>query len=366
VLRSGRDLHLALPVRGQRRTQMRAFTPDTTKLAADGIRWRPAPGPDPLEVVRARPPQYAPGLALLENTIRARMGFSPDLARQLLERMPLADRRAQRKEWSESGRVLRYTKTLKHGLDVVTIPFDVAENGTVSNWGESSGYHSILYNALQEVAPALPGPWRAGTCAGRTTAMRARLQVLCFDDGTVDIEIRADPDDWSPCEAPARAQFVMSSEAAVTAPPVKTAVADTEKNAVATAANTASPEVLGSRYLLDAASLGWISCLRPAETRGGRVTYTFAAGAADAEVRLVFRKTRAIVAGTMRGADVQFQNVPSREQVTIVALRYDEKGKPALAIQAAVIGEPLAAPLVYKTLTIAELRAALAQLDVVE
>ncbi len=360
VLRSGRDLHLALPVRGARRQAMRGFTADSTLIAPDGLRWHPIPGPEPLEVVRAMPPQYLPGLALLEKSIRERMGFSPALAQQLLDRMPLADRRALRKEWSESGRVLRYTKTLKQGLDVVSIPFDVAEDGTASNWGTATGYHSILFNALQEVAPTLPGAWRAGTCAARATAMHARLQVLCFDDGAIDVEIRSDPDDWTPCEDPARARLLVQASA----PPA--GIADAEVAALAARTRPLATDLLGSRYLLDAAKLGWVTCYRPTEAPGTKMTYSLPAGAPDAEVRLIFQKARVVVGGIMRGAQAEFTNVPAHELVTVVALRYTAQGQAHLALQPAIIGEPLAAPLLYKPVTVAELRAALAALEPAE
>ncbi len=77
-------------------------------------------------------------------TLRTRLRFTPARAAALLSDMPMTDRRRYRKEWSESGRVLRYTKTLKEGLDVLSITFDVAESGAVSNWSTVTGYHDNL------------------------------------------------------------------------------------------------------------------------------------------------------------------------------------------------------------------------------
>lgn len=360
ALRPGRDLHLAVPVRGARRPAMRAFTADSTAAAAEGLRWRPAAAANPADVVRARPTAYGPGLSALENTLRGRLRFTPVRAADLLEEMPLTDRRRYRKEWSESGRVLRYTKTLKEGLDALSIAFDVSENGAVSNWGTVTGYHETLRTALQEAVPVLTGPWRPGTCAGRAVAMRARLLVLCYADGTMDVEIRADPDDWTPCEGPARAQFVVDYEQR---PPLA-ATADAE-GAAATARHRppAPVDVVGQRYVLDVGRPGWISCYRVADLPAPKITYSLASGAADADVRLVFRRARVVVAGLARGADTEFSNVPAREPVTVVAIRTDGQSQTWLATQPAVIGEPLAEPLVYRAVSLAELRSALALLD---
>ncbi len=365
ILRSGRDLHLALPVVGARRPAMRTFAADSLGPLPDGLRWRPATA-DPTDVVRARPPAYGPGMARLESTLRAQIGFSPALANQLLERMPLPDRRRLRKEWSESGKVLRYTKTLKQGLDVLSIPFEVTENGTAFNWGTATGYHSILVNALQLVAPALPGPWRAGSCAGRAAAMRARIMVLCYEDGVMDIEVRTDPDDWTPCESPARAQFVTDFERRPSngpAPSDAQAAATAPAAPVATLPTPAEADALGARYLLDTNRFGWISCYRFAESTGAKVNYTLPTGAPDADVRLVFRRMRVVLAGTPKGEEAHFPAVPVREPVTVVAVRTDAKGQHWLALQPAVTGEPLSNPLTYKAVSVEELRSALAGLD---
>jgi hypothetical protein len=362
VLRAGRDLHLALPVVGQRRPAMRTFAADSTNLTPEGLRWRPATA-DPTDVVRARPPAYGPGMARLEATLRAQIGFSPALANQLLERMPLPDRRRLRKEWSESGKVLRYTKTLKQGLDVLSIPFEVTENGTAFNWGTATGYHSILVNALQLVAPALPGPWHAGSCAGRAAAMRARIMVLCYEDGVMDIEVRTDPDDWTPCESPARAQFVTEYERRADDQGPAPANAQAAAMVAARVALAPAADVLGSRYLLDTNRFGWITCYRYAESNGAKVNYSLPVGANDADVRLVFRRMRVVLAGTSRGEEAHFAAVPVREPVTVVAVRTDAQGQHWLALQPAITGEPLATPLAYKPVTADELRTALAALD---
>ncbi len=356
ALRAGRDLHLALPIRGTRRPAMRAYTADS---AADGPRWYPTTT-DPAEVVRARAPMYLPGLASIENALRARLHFTPTRAEELLAEMPTSDRRRMRKEWSESGRVLRYTKTLEEGLDVLTICFTVSENGVAGNWEPATGYHDELRIALQNAVPLLKGSWRAGTCSGRATTMRARLYVLCYEDATMDVEIRP-ADDWAPCENSARAQFVIDADH-----PVRGAPADAE--AAAASARTGRPPVdlLGSRYLLDAPQLGWVNAQRVVETSAPKVAYTVPTGAPDADVRLVFRRARVVIAGTPRGTEAHFANLPSREPVTVVAIRTDAQGQTWLALQPATVGEPLPNALAYRPVTLAELRTALATLDVVE
>ena len=357
-LRYGRDVHVALPVRGGRRPAMRSYSADSVGVTAEGLKWAPSGLADPTEVVRAMPPVYSLGVAQLENSIRAKLGFTPTLAENLLAEMPTTDRRRLRKEWSESGRVLRYTKTLKEGLDVLTLSFDVSENGVVGNWGEATGYHQSLRTALQQAGPALPGQWRPGTCAGRAVPMRARLLVLCYEDGMMDIEVRSDPDDWAPCEGPARAQYVLDYERRTSAK----APYGAEAAAMALRLRP-SADLLGSRYLLDAGRLGWLMGHRVADIPGGRAAYVVPAGAADADVRLVFRRARTILAGTVRGTDAHFAGVPQREPVTVVAIRTDPHGQAWLAVQPAVTGEALAAPLTYRPVSVAELRLALAELE---
>lgn len=360
VLRAGRDLHLAMPVRGARRPAMRAFTADSAGPSADGLRWRPTTGIDPAEVVRAHPPAYGPGLAQLENALRARLRFTPTSAQEMAADMPAADRRRLRKEWSESGRVLRYTKTLKQGLDVLSMSFDVAENGSASNWGPATGYHADLREALQQAVPALPGVWQAGSCAGRAAAMRARLMLICFDDGLMDIEIRCEPDDWSPCETPARAQFLAEFERRPVDPVDAEAAAATARDRP-----TDPAELVGSRYLLDAPRLGWVTCHRIADSPSLPITYAVPTGA-NTDVRLVFRHARVVLAGTRRGAETHFTDVPTHEPVTVVAVRTDAQGQAWLALQQAVIGEPLISTLTYRRVSPAQLRTALAALEPVE
>ena len=368
ALRTGRDLHIAVPVRGARRTAMRAFTADsaagrTTNLVtgAEELRWHPTTS-NSTDVVRALPPQYAPGHARLEAVLRGQMGFSSALARQLLGQMPSSDRRSLRKQWSETGKVLRYTKTLKQGLDVLSIPFDVAENGTTTHWGTATGYHAILVNALQVVAPSLPGQWRAGSCSGRAAAMHARLLLLCYDDGVMDVEVRCDPDDWAPCEGPARAQFVSDFERGFGPDP-----ADAEASAVAARNRSPLADLIGGRYLLDASRLGWVNCYRVADAASApKITYALPTGAPDADVRLVFRRARVVLAGVLHGSDAHFPGVPAREPVTVVALRTDPQGQTWLALQPAITGEPLPAALTYRPVSPAELRTALAELEPVE
>ena len=276
--------------------------------------------------------------------------------------MPTTDRRTLRKEWSESGKVLRYTKTLKQGLDVLSIPFDVAENGTAANWGTAIGYHPLLVNALQTVAPALPGPWRAGTCAGRAAAMHARLLLLCYDDGMIDVEVRCDPDDCAPCEGPARARFVTDFER-----PAGPAPADAEAAAATARSRPPMADLLGSRYLLDASRLGWVNCYRVADaSTAPKIAYVLPAGADDADVRLVFRRARVVLAGIPQGTEAHFAGVPAREPVTVVAVRTDAQGQTWLALQPAVIGEPLPAALTYRAVSLPELRTALAGLEPAE
>ena len=84
----------------------------------------------------------------------------------------------------------------------------------------------------------------------------------------------------------------------------------------------------------------------------------------DAEVKLVFRKRRSILSGTVHeGGDVWFRAVPTDELVTVVALRF-VNGEAELATRDVTVVDNLQlSDLPFRAVTLAALKEEMRKLD---
>ena len=107
--------------------------------------------------------------------------------------------------------------------------------------------------------------------------------------------------------------------------------------------------------------LKWIDCDKFV-ARGPRITVGVDPGAPNAVVTLSFTRLRSIMSGDfIKGTGVLFPNIPDKQAATIVALRR-EKGVTFLATRHVQLSQQLLGGLVYRPVTMTELRAELAKL----
>jgi hypothetical protein len=117
----------------------------------------------------------------------------------------------------------------------------------------------------------------------------------------------------------------------------------------------------GLYYELMAGGLGWINCDRLLDP-GPRIEYAVQAPAPATVVSLVFKGQRSILASSRtEGATAVFEQVPSGQAATIVALRR-EKGVTYLATTGVSLGQAAPPDLQFRPVTLEQLRTELASL----
>jgi hypothetical protein len=117
----------------------------------------------------------------------------------------------------------------------------------------------------------------------------------------------------------------------------------------------------GLYYELVAGGLGWINCDRLLDP-GPRIEYAVQAPAPATVVSLVFKGQRSILASSRTdGATAVFEQVPSGQAATIVALRR-EKGITYLATTGVSLGQATPPDLQFRPVTLEQLRTELASL----
>ena len=127
--------------------------------------------------------------------------------------------------------------------------------------------------------------------------------------------------------------------------------------------DSAAPLTLdgGLYYELMAGGLGWINCDRLLDP-GPRIEYAVQAPAPATVVSLVFKGQRSILASSRtEGATAVFEQVPSGQAATIVALRR-EKGITYLATTGVSLGQATPPDLQFRPVTLEQLRTELASL----
>ncbi|MDO7844974.1 hypothetical protein Q5H92_01285 [Hymenobacter sp. M29] len=130
------------------------------------------------------------------------------------------------------------------------------------------------------------------------------------------------------------------------------------------ATDLAGPTAESLFYEFGSAGLGWVNCDRFVESRQPLVRFAVKAPVRNAQVMLVFREMRCMVAGAAGpgAASILFDKLPSGANVTIVAIRWEE-GKALLAtLPTTVSARPYVAALDYRPVTMVELQQALARL----
>ena len=117
----------------------------------------------------------------------------------------------------------------------------------------------------------------------------------------------------------------------------------------------------GLYYELVAGGLGWINCDRLLDP-GPRIEYAVQAPAPATVVSLVFKGQRSILASSRtEGSSAVFEQVPSGQAATIVALRR-EKGITYLATTAVSLGQAAPPDLQFRPVSLEQLRTELASL----
>lgn len=117
----------------------------------------------------------------------------------------------------------------------------------------------------------------------------------------------------------------------------------------------------GLYYELVAGGLGWINCDRLLDP-GPRIEYAVQAPAPATVVSLVFKGQRSILASSRTdGSTAVFEQVPSGQAATIVALRR-EKGITYLATTGVSLGQATPPDLQFRPVTLEQLRTELASL----
>jgi hypothetical protein len=127
--------------------------------------------------------------------------------------------------------------------------------------------------------------------------------------------------------------------------------------------DSAAPLTLdgGLYYELMAGGLGWINCDRLLDP-GPRIEYAVQAPAPATVVSLVFKGQRSILASSRtEGATAVFEQVPSGQAATIVALRR-EKGVTYLATTGVSLGQAAPPDLQFRPVSLEQLRTELASL----
>jgi len=117
----------------------------------------------------------------------------------------------------------------------------------------------------------------------------------------------------------------------------------------------------GLYYELVAGGLGWINCDRLLDP-GPRIEFAVQAPTPATVVSLVFKGQRSILASSRtEGSSAVFEQVPSGQAATIVALRR-EKGITYLATTAVSLGQAAPLDLQFRPVTLEQLRTELASL----
>ncbi|MFN8309212.1 MAG: energy transducer TonB [Chitinophagales bacterium] len=119
-----------------------------------------------------------------------------------------------------------------------------------------------------------------------------------------------------------------------------------------------------TRYLFSASKLGWINCDRFYESKEPKVVCMIKEQEADlpfTEVKLVFKNMKSVLNGTRTSKGFHFTNVPQKEPVTIVGIRYDHK-KLFLAMKDTVTSSVPITALSYQPVTTEELKERLEKL----
>jgi hypothetical protein len=108
-------------------------------------------------------------------------------------------------------------------------------------------------------------------------------------------------------------------------------------------------------YTFSSTKLGWINCDYFWEVKDEKIDYYVKADPKQKpNVKLVFKRARSILAGTLVGDKYVFENVPINQEVKIVAITF-EGGKPVMAVANTKTGRGVFDKLDYKPFSISDL-----------
>jgi TonB family protein len=215
----------------------------------------------------------------------------------------------------------------------VEVGFVVSENGRIEEVQVLKGIDAELDREAVRFISGMPA-WQPGVRAGKTVRVRRAMPIRFVLDG-VSAEYNTNDSTYA-------RQF----EETVT-----------NENLFQTNI------VKVSRYLFSTSRLGWINCDRFYGSKKTRGSYAIAAGSApQLDIKIVFHDLRSILAGERRKGRYYFGRLPVGERVTLVALKR-ENDACYLAVRQTRIREGVDPELVFKPVTVAELKAEMTKLN---
>lgn len=118
-----------------------------------------------------------------------------------------------------------------------------------------------------------------------------------------------------------------------------------------------------SRYIFSSSNLGWINCDRFYKDNSPRVTYFVNIGnSKQVDIKIVFNNIKSILTGSTRGGMYTFDNVPTGQSVTLIAVKY-ENNQYYLAVKKTKISKDGEPKLDFEPVTMARLKTEMEKLN---
>lgn len=115
--------------------------------------------------------------------------------------------------------------------------------------------------------------------------------------------------------------------------------------------------------MFSVSQLGWINCDRFYSDPNPKVDFVFNHEASkNVNIKLVFHKMKSVLPGRYREGEIVFPNVPTKQDVTVVALKF-ENGQYYLATKRTTILDEDGPELDYEPVTLAQLKREMERLN---
>jgi hypothetical protein len=269
-------------------------------------------------------------------------GMRGHLQRQIPYSAATAERLASQHQPRPVRRWLRHLGQYGPLVGAVAATFEVSASGQLTEVRPLATSDPELTACVQQALHRLTARWRPAS-TGRGVAVRSQLtvEVLFTADQRVVVEHLW----WNEAATHAMYRADQLKSQSLTATQLQGATA---------------PEA--ASYLFQATNLGWLNCDRFIRFTAPLISQHVALAGPPTDMSLVLRVRRSVLRGSGRANQISFERVPKGEAATLIAIRRDQ-GQLYLAMRDIVVSQQPEPPLDFKPMTVGELKAAIARLE---